>query len=95
MSKEKKFTAPGEWEITRAEIGLGFTLSVSHMGRPLGDDEWVGKATAVYWLATKETNIEPPPLIGEFYGKTRLEAMEEALKCINAWLDENHATLPR
>jgi hypothetical protein len=83
-------TTSKELEIPRADLGLGYTITARHMGRPLDDSEWVATPSAFYWLATKDVDVTPMPIMGEFYGRTAEEAIERAVDATNAWLNQNH-----
>jgi hypothetical protein len=87
-------TTSKELEIPRADLGLGYTIAAKHLGRPIDDCEWVATPSAFYRLATKDVDITPMPIVGEFYGKTADEAIQVAVDATNAWLDSNHYGLP-
>jgi hypothetical protein len=90
MSAKKKDTKPKERNVARADLNLGYTIEAKYLGRPIDDREWVAAPSAFYWLATKDDDISPKPVVSEFYGKTPEEAIQRAVDATNAWLDQNH-----
>jgi hypothetical protein len=87
MKQDRK---PRTLEIPRADLGIGYTIVAKHLGQPISECEWVAAPSAFYWLATKDVDISPKPMVGEFYRKTADDAVQEAVDATNAWLDQNH-----